>query len=133
MNNSWLTLLTNKSPIESIFREEQPDLDDVDLHEVVIHRDGPKVTLVFDLNTFPTSPPKKWLIGKFNKVQIRLIAFSVQEFSMNHVKVKNRVSINITKEGESIRLKTNEIPLLNILAEHLILEKISAYQNSENT
>ena len=127
MTHSWTTLLTDKSPIESIFGEERPSLSNIDLHEIIIHRDGPKVTLVFDLDSYPKSPPKKWVVGEFNKVQIKLSAFSVQELSINQFHTKNITSLDIFQDGEFICLTTNKEPSLKILAEYLVLDKISAY------
>ena len=57
---SWIELLTEAQFLSSLYTDSAPSLEVVVLHEVRLLRDGPAVTLRFDLHDFPASPPSKW-------------------------------------------------------------------------
>ncbi|WP_105661044.1 Imm50 family immunity protein [Cronobacter dublinensis] len=76
---SWTDVLVDKSKVSSIFKEEEPSLCNIDIHEIIFHRDGPKITLRFNLENYPSDPPKKWVLQKFNTVQLQLTALDINE------------------------------------------------------
>lgn len=78
---SWTNHLGNKLPIESIYKIA-PALTNVRLHEVRLHQDGARLSVRFDLNDFPESPPSKWIAGKYNRAQLTLMLIDVSDFQM---------------------------------------------------
>ncbi len=53
----------------------------VDLHEVMLHRDGPSVRLRFDLAVVPDPLPARW-DKEANRTQVRLACFGVRDFAL---------------------------------------------------
>ena len=60
MTFDWADFLLNPTPLRSIFGDISPSLKGVDLHEIVVDRDGPRVSLRFDLKNFIERPPTIW-------------------------------------------------------------------------
>jgi len=81
--NSWTDLLIDNRKIAAIFTSEEPSLCGVDLHDIVFHRDRPKITLRFNVVSYPSEPPKKWVVQKFNTVQLQLTALDVKEVKLS--------------------------------------------------
>lgn len=57
--STWLDLVDNATFVGRVFGGA-PSLADVELHEVTLHRDGPVLTLRFDLSVFPSVRPRDW-------------------------------------------------------------------------
>jgi hypothetical protein len=72
---TWLDEVDNGRFLAAMYDGRAPSLDPVDLHEVLFHRDGPAVTLRFDLPEFPTKPPKGW--ESYNGVAVELLLIGV--------------------------------------------------------
>lgn len=87
MKPSWLPLVDDTTFLRSLYGDEGPPLTGVEMHELVMHRDGPSVTLRFDLASFATSPPAKWQGA--NVVQVELALFVVTRVSVNGLGTSN--------------------------------------------
>lgn len=129
---SWVELLTESKKISSIFGSNIPLLEDVELHGVTFHRDGPKITLKIDLNDYPSSPPKKWLLNKYNAVQIHLEFLDIQSCILkNWIKTSYRLKLNIKMEGDIVSLSAASDEFeIEIKSKFLYVSDITAYQNS---
>lgn len=79
----WFELLVNSQSIKSIYGDETPSLKNVDVHSLLLHRDGPKLSMKFNLNEYPSSPPKKWNAQEFNTVQIVLSFLDLKSVEMS--------------------------------------------------
>ncbi|MEE3664805.1 Imm50 family immunity protein [Brenneria sp. g21c3] len=125
----WLDLLIDKNKISSIFKNDVPSLCQVDLHDIVFHRDGPKITLRFNFQHYPSDPPKKWLMQGFNTVQVQLTALDVKEVRLSGWEKTNYLlDINIEKENGLIILSAqDDIFCLYVKAVFLDISSISAY------
>jgi Immunity protein 50 len=127
-NSSWLDFLVDASAIRSVFGDQVPTLENIDLHEVVLHRDGPRVLLRFDLSQFPSHPPKKWAFAGFNRVQVRLLAVGVRELAILGLQSECKLSLNVLAEGASIRIRTQEgATKIDLVADCLVVDGLSAY------
>lgn len=126
---NWLELLVDASAIRAVYQNVCPSIADIDLHELVLHRDGPRVLLRFDLPVFPAQPPKKWLA--FNRVQLRLVAVEVCELEISGLRSKCVLNLSIVEEGALIRLTADNGEVkFNIAAKYLMLDSVSAYRES---
>ena len=126
---SWIDLVLDATPVKAIFGQELPMLEDIDLHEIALHRDGPRVLLRFDLQDFPMHPPKKWVAEGFNRVQMRLLASGVRELHIAGWQANNRVDLRIEKDGSLVRIRAdNGVVQLDLIADFLIVDRISAYR-----
>jgi hypothetical protein len=72
--SDWTDLLVDPRTIRAIFGPTGPSLEGIELHAIELHRDGPTVTLRFDVAEFPADPPKKWLERECNRVWLKLQA-----------------------------------------------------------
>jgi hypothetical protein len=54
----------------------------VDLHEVIVHRDGPRVRLRFDVAAVPQPLPARW-DGDANRTQVQLACFGVSALTLS--------------------------------------------------
>ncbi|ELP5680832.1 TPA: hypothetical protein N2G32_003200 [Salmonella enterica] len=127
--NSWIDLLIDKRKISSIFNEEEPSLCNIDLHDIVFHRDGPKISLRFNIISYPSEPPKKWLMQKCNMVQLQLTAIDVKEVNLSGWEKTNYIlDLNILKEDESVIISAqDDIFHIYIKSSYLDISSISAY------
>jgi len=74
---SWLDEVDNGRFLAALYGGRAPSLDPVNLHEILLHRDGPTIALRFDLPEFATKPAKGWDAAGYNVVQVRLTLFGV--------------------------------------------------------
>lgn len=67
----WTNLIHNPEFIRQLYTAE-PNLLNTKIHEVTLHRDGPKLSIRFEITELPNNVPKKWATSAFNVVQITL-------------------------------------------------------------
>ena len=128
---NWLTLLVDPLPIRSIYGDFVPTLRSVNLHEVIIHRDGPKVVLRFDLADFPEFPPKKWNASKFNTVQVCLLMIGVKKLFISGFDRTCILDISIHKDDNDINLSAiSDNVQISIISSFATIDKVSAYLKS---
>lgn len=124
----WMELLVDARSIQTIYGENVPTLDGIDLHEVVLKRDGPSVLVRFDLNCFPMHPPKKWEMGCFNRVQLTLLGLGVRELTIKGLQTECSLDLHVAEEGAGVRLfADNGRVSIDILTDRLLIDRISAY------
>ena len=88
--------------LRPFFGDRPPELAAIDLHEVVFHRDGPGVTLRFDLSAPPGPPPPTWRGGEYNVVQISVELFGLERVSLEGWARDNVGDLRIARrEGEA--------------------------------
>ncbi|MFU2316565.1 Imm50 family immunity protein [Rahnella sp. PCH160] len=125
----WTDYLVNARHIDSIYHKDKPSLNNVDIHEVIFHRDGPKISIRMNLNEFPTSPPPKWVAQKFNTVQIILTLVDIGDVSMSGWVDTNYIA-NITIEqvnGKICMNVSNASLKLVIKSSFMDIESVAAY------
>jgi hypothetical protein len=79
----WTDYLLDSKYLDSIFQEEKPCLSKVDIHGIVFHRDGPKISIRMNLNEYPAIPPRKWVLQRFNTVQLTLALIDIKDVTMS--------------------------------------------------
>ena len=127
--SDWTRFLADARTIDSIFGAEVPSLNNVDLHELVLHRDGPKALLRFDLAEFPRIPPAKWVAARYNRVQLRLAAI-VGNVSIEGWGTRCRLDVSIERVDGVIRMRADSHRIkISIDATALLLEAVSAYRD----
>ncbi|WGZ96376.1 MAG: Imm50 family immunity protein [Candidatus Thiothrix putei] len=127
---NWISFLSDDAMLRAIFGDELPTLQQVDIHEVVLHWDGSRVLLRFDLAEFPKSPPKKWKASGFNRVQLKLLAVGIHDFSIEGWCSQCRCSIRVFSAGKTIGLQTEEGKVkIMLTTDFLLLDGISAYHD----
>lgn len=127
---TWLDVLDDERGVRAIYGDEPPSLQRVTLHEVCLHRDGPRVTLRLDLPEYPSSPPKKWSTQGFNVVQIKLMFVAVVAFSIDGWSNESLVDMTLEKRDDNVRAATSAgLADLSVEAESALVSSISAYRS----
>jgi hypothetical protein len=126
---SWIASLENRLPVTSLY-SVPPTLNEVRVFEIRLHQDGPRMSVRFDLNEFPDKPPSKWLLHKFNRVQLTLVFLDVHKLVIRGWSPNNIVNADIRRELDrivlSLRGQGTEIDGVFSFAD---VEKISAYHS----
>jgi len=127
--SSWIDFLIDKRNISSIFTDKEPSLHNVNLHDVVFHRDGPSITLRFNITSYPSKPPKKWIMQKCNVVQLQLTAIDIEEVNLSGWKKTSYIlDINISKENGFIIISAIDgVFSLYIKTKFIDISSVSAY------
>lgn len=123
----WTAFLTDATPIRAIFGDQIPSGRGLVLHEALLCRDGPSVTLRLDFPEFPKNPPSEWVSAGLNQVQVQLTATAIHELSINGLWVNMAVDLSISEEGSKIRIKlTGPTFDAKVLADGIFVVKVSA-------
>lgn len=126
----WLDLIDDDRGVRAIYGDKPPALGRVVLHEVTLHRDGPRAVLRFDLPEYPTEPPRKWLDLRFNVVQIQLMLIGVHDISMSGWRNSPGVELSIERDGQGIRVVGSEGSMrIDVRADNAVIAALSAYQD----
>ncbi len=128
----WTDILTDGSAsVKKIFDDVLPGLENVEIQELIFHRDGPRVSLRFDLAEFPNRPPKKWVVAGANKVQIVLLAISVCDVKLSGVITNAKINLKIKKESSLISVHgIGDGFEAFIKTEFLMINGISGYKDA---
>jgi hypothetical protein len=131
-SNLLKEVATNPKVIEAIFGNDVFNLENVCMCKTEINYQDSSIYVHIELSDFPSNPPKKWVLQKFNTAQLVLRIFDIQEFSSKgffepemHVKV-----MLIQKEGliNFSIVEENELLYFNIKAKWLYIDRIEGYQ-----
>ena len=76
----WFLNTDNPEAIQRLY-DNQDGLERVELHEVVLQRDGPRLQLRFDLPRFPDHPPARWH-PESNTVQVTLDLWGIEDLTL---------------------------------------------------
>jgi hypothetical protein len=126
----WGDLLVNPRAIEAIFGDQLPGLDNLELHEVVVHRDGPSVRVRFDIEEFPSDPPEKWRKAKHNRVQMEIVCVGVSDLSIQGLATNMMVSLSVEGESPNLGIQlTGPATTIEFSAMFVDLSRISAYHD----
>lgn len=125
----WFELLVNSQAVRSIYKDEAPSLKGVDVHSLLLHRDGPKLSIKFNLNDYPSKPPRKWDVQGFNTVQVVLSLLDLRSVSISGwVDTVYLADLDIGFRDGLVTLIVDSDGLkLTAEASFLDLESISAY------
>jgi hypothetical protein len=124
----WVSLLVNPEPIRAIFGTHTPSLTGIEVHDLLLGRDGPSLVVRFDLPDYPADPPRKWVEAEANRVQLRLRAVEVRALTVNGVGWATATTMTLEPEDGGVRLRLDAADTcLDALAGWAYVDEISAY------
>ncbi|MBM2617497.1 hypothetical protein JIG36_18230 [Actinoplanes sp. LDG1-06] len=127
----WTDALGNPEGLLAVFGGDPPDLAGVSVHEVTIGRDGPALTVTFDLPAYPADPPAKWVRGRFDTVQVRLRLTGVTEVELRGMSTGPVADIRL-RAGDPVRLELVSPGLtVTAVAAFADVAGFSAYQRAD--
>lgn len=101
---AWWNLALNPRVVLAYYTEP-PQLTDVEIHSVRLHRDAATLELVVELPTFPTKPSPRWPVTA-NAAQAVLRFFDIRDVVLNGWGTSNIGELRIEGEpGGEIRFK----------------------------
>ena len=127
---TWTSLVENPEGITSVYQGSPPELLDVHVHEVCLHRDGPALRVRLDLPSYPEIPPKKWAAQGFNTVQIEITFSGLREVELNGFSTDMMATISIEEDmGVQIHLSAPGSEV-RAVANTATISKVAAYLNT---
>lgn len=121
--------IENPKALTALFGEGF-DIFDVNLHEVVVHRDGPSLRLRFDIPQVPRSTPSRWPTGA-NTTQVVLQAGSIEELQIAGFSNECRGSLqSLTNQGGKLLEFNGSGCSLKCKFASLRVESVTGYINA---
>jgi hypothetical protein len=126
---SWLDYVPNRHVVDTLY-SVPPLLDELELFTVLLDREGPLVTLRFNLARYADTPPELWGERKYNTVQIELRCMSVRALLISGWEYTNTVSIRLRPlDDEMLAVALSGDTTISFeCSRYLDIKKISAYQ-----
>ena len=99
MESSWHLLCENPRAIDAYY-DIPPTLDDFDVHEVSLMREGPSLTFAGDLSRFADRPSQRW-DASANRVRLILSLWNITNLSLTGWATANVGSLSIAPMATS--------------------------------
>jgi hypothetical protein len=119
----WLECVDFSEKLTALY-PEPPALDEVYLHEVRLHQDGPHLVLRFDLKTCPPTLPAK---GVGNTIQVTLELWGISSINIRDFDTENHVRIRLERVGRQLNLMITGTTTISAIASNGFIQKVSVY------
>ena len=102
----------------------------IDLHEVILHRDGPRVRLRFDVDAVPHPLPARW-DGDANRTQLQLACFGVSAFTLSGITttMSGRLTMQPVGAAWDVEFRGGDVEL-SLRALLVRVESLSGYYDA---
>lgn len=127
---TWLDAVDDPRALRAIYGDDVPPLTAVPVHEICLHRDGPRLVLRLDLPRYPLAPPAKWTAQGFDTVQIQLMLIDVLELSIDGWSSDPVADITLERDGDAVTVTCAGTTRCRARAHTATVTKVSAYQNT---
>ncbi|MFZ3570465.1 Imm50 family immunity protein [Streptomyces sp. BH097] len=129
---NWTDHVDLSTGLVKIYAGEVPPLRGVHLHAVDLHRDGPTLSLRFDLDGYPAGPPSKWVAQGFNRVQVVLAVTGIDSCSIDGFDTDPVVDIDLERGDGGLVVAVNSDDVrVRAVGQSAYLAKMSAYQEGD--
>ncbi|MCC7423269.1 MAG: hypothetical protein IT428_23585 [Planctomycetaceae bacterium] len=131
----WADSLVDRRIIDA-FYSTPPSLCRVNLHAINMNRDGPTVTLRFDLSTYPDRVPPKWVARQCNTAHLTLRLLAVKSLQIEGWDTEIVGDIDIVKDAHGVCMSFHsDVVRVTCSAGFVDVERIEGYtaQLSEHT
>jgi hypothetical protein len=132
MTEDWTELLVDARAVRAVYGVNPPSLANLTMHELCLHRDGPRAVLHADIAGLPENPPKKWRDRGFNTVRIELWLEGVSDANITGIATDSRIDLRLTREKGQIHAIAGpgSTTTFDIWSDSVILNSVSAYHSS---
>jgi hypothetical protein len=125
---AWPDYLENPLAISSLFANPD-DLSQINLHEIMAHRDGPVVRLRFDVTAMPEIFPARWP-AEANTTQVTLAAWDVTTLQLDGWATSVFGQLSVARDGNRYLLSfASKTCQLRASCSSLRLERLQGYVN----
>jgi hypothetical protein len=95
----WYSACDNPQALTRLFTSVG-DVSDVEMHEAVLHRDGPRLQLRFDISSFPDRPSPRWH-PSYNTLQVQVSFWGLDDLRIEGwpTRITGRLSLDPAGEG----------------------------------
>lgn len=102
----------------------------IDLHEVTLHRDGPRVRLRFDVAAVPHPLPARW-DGDANRTQVQLACFGISAFALSGftTTMSGRLTMQPTDGAWDVEFRADDV-VLALRTSLVRVESLSGYHDT---
>lgn len=126
---TWLEHVADPRSIHVIYGESLPTLHGVEVHELVLNRDGPRVELLLDLADYPEHPPAKWTAAGYSKVHVHLMLVGILKVSVRGWATTVQLDLDLKPHGDALRLLAapGDPVELDVVAQAVMIAHVTAY------
>jgi hypothetical protein len=118
--------IENSQALTSLFGEGF-DLSEVDLHEVVVHRDGPSMRLRFDISCVPSTLPSRWP-KEANTTQVVLLVFGIDKLQISGFTTQCQGTLRTLSDQDHQMIEFTGFQCALTCAFHMLrIERVSGY------
>mgnify|MGYP002357176086 FL=1 len=102
----------------------------IDLHEVILHRDGPRVRLRFDIAAVPHPLPARW-DGDANRTQVQLACFGISAFTLSGfaTTMSGRLTVQPADGAWDMEFRADDV-VFRLRASLVRVESLSGYHDA---
>lgn len=129
---SWISVIDSSQFLATLYPDGDPSLESVRLHGVTLEQNGPSFRIRFDLNDFPSSPPRKWTPGS-NRVQVTLLGVGVRQLSITGWTANNVGRLRIRRMDTGVRVDfVCAGASFDVELDHVRVDAVSAYRDESD-
>jgi hypothetical protein len=127
----WTDAVSNSQGVVSVYKGEVPELTSVRIHSMSIGRDGPSMTLIFDLASFPSDPPEKWMKQRSDTVQIELLFGGLVDIAVSKF-TRNPICDLVISPGSPLEFEVESDSIsVHGACDFVQLSRMSAYRGGD--
>ncbi len=122
----WYELTHNPRAITHLY-DEVPPLEQMELIEFILKRDGPKLICKMNFPRFADHPPERWH-KDYNTVHIELEFWTLSDFSIEGFPTTPMLTFSLEQVGKKIQVCA-EAPGCGVRfhCETIFIQKVSGY------
>jgi hypothetical protein len=124
----WLRGCQNPRSVEQLF-DETRGLDRVELHKMILHRDGPRLQLRFQLPRFADRPSPRWH-PEHNALQVTMSFWGVAEATLTGWTGGNVGELRVLSESPYRLEFTGEGVVVRCAFEKSRVDGVAAFQEA---
>ncbi|MGW6448816.1 Imm50 family immunity protein [Lentzea sp. NPDC055074] len=130
---SWLDHVWHRRIVDEVY-SAPPTLDDIDLFDVRLDREGPRIHLRFNFATYADRPKPEWS-QNCNRVQVELAFVGVRELVVHDFGWTNVANLRMTPVAEDaleVQVHGDTTSISFRCGRPVTLKRLSAYIHNPN-